>query len=175
MSESSINIVIYTSSHEKTQKLIKGFRLAHTLEEKSEENLCKVFNEYIGEEFTKIITKELKGLSDVKKYEKFLSKGSLDMMDYFMTMQKINTVNEDRIWQDSDSGDMSIYEVCPEELTLKLKTKVDKHTVDHIDLYYDSGANYELKAAVFATAFEAAGFRIDRVASSDEYEDDEEY
>lgn len=88
---------------------------------------------------------------------------------------RTRTTNELRLWQDSFSGDVAAREIRPASITLltRSRSRSGKSYSDDLKLYWDSDENYALKAAVFATAFKAAGYRVDSLSSSSEYEDDD--
>ncbi len=171
MSECSITICLSVNGTARATELITAFQQIYKIGQDNVGEIKSILNRYFGENFTEIIYSELSSKDDVLKYKKYLKKDLVKNIDHFVFSLKNRTTNDKRIWQDSYRGNISPKEISPSNITLETRSRTGESYPDHIKLYYDSDENYALKAAVFATAFETAGFGIRELSSYNEYDE----
>ena len=174
MSECGITIQLSVNETTRAAELILTFQELYKIEQQNVDEIKALLTNSFGARFTKIIYSEISTEGDVLEYKKYLKKDLTNNIDLFMFSLRNKTTNEKRLWQDSYSGNVSPKEISPANIKLVTRSRTGKSYWDTIELYYDSDENYALKAAVFAAAFESAGFEVESLSSYTEYEDDYE-
>jgi hypothetical protein len=170
MSECGITLKLGTDDASKSLDLILGFQSLYALQSQDAETIKPVMAKYFGQSFVDIVYAEVSSEEHVREYAKFLSPKLIGNIGQFMFMLKTRTTNESRLWQDSYEGDVATKEIAPSQFKLTTRSQTGGSCWDEIEIYYDSDENYHLKAAVFATALESAGFDVEEMSTWNEYE-----
>ncbi len=169
MGERFITLVLEVNDTEDAFRLIRGFQQLNPLNDVDEERIRSTLDEHIGPSFSEVIFSGVESEEDVLKFKTFIDSKYLDDMENFLFSLKNRTLNANRIWQDTYSEALSGYELSPSSISLETRSRTGKSYWDKIVLGYDSDDNYILKAAVFAKAFESAGFEVEQISTSSEY------
>jgi hypothetical protein len=170
MPENAISITLSSNETIQSCNLIQAFQSIYKLENENEvkEQLSNSF----GESFVEILYSELSTQDHILKYKKYLKKSLIENIGSYISFLQKTSKNTQRLWQEFYGDSVSPKEISPDQITLITRSRTGKRYMDEIELYYDSSDSYALKAAVFATAFESAGFYIDSISTVDEYEED---
>jgi len=174
MTECAIEIKLATKDTEKAFRLISTFREITSLEAPQLRLAKSVILDALGDQFVNILYDDLHTNEHILEHKRFLDEKSLDSLDMFNTLISIRSTNKKRIWQDTYNKDALPREICPQTITLTTKLKRKEYDWNFLEFYYFSNESYKLKAAVFCSAFEAAGFYVVKVSSNDDYEVDYE-
>lgn len=175
MPECAIEIKLATKDTEKAFKLISVYREIAEIKSPEAEHVRSRLTDALGNRFAEIMFAELHSTEQILMHKRFLDNKVLDDLELFRALIAAKTTNKNRIWQDTWNEDVHPKEITPQNISFKTQRKIRKgYDWNFIEFYYDSNESYKLKAAVFCSAIEAAGFYVVEVSSNDEYEVDYE-
>jgi hypothetical protein len=170
MSEKHITLRLTTDRSERSIKLVQGFQMLYQIKELDEAVIRGILDEYISPEFSSVIYGKIETPNEVLRHKKFIDPKYLNNLDELMSKLRSRTLNEQRIWQDSGYKEINSSELCPTSIRIYTRSRTGKSYKDSIELGWDSDDCYILKAAVFASAFEASMIRVDYLSTYKNYE-----